>query len=140
MCACVREREREREREWGVARGVVVDVLECEFELLLYYAKSLRSYKSPYRLAQSAGAEEYTVHTSAERYPLPWVSCIWHKTNWWWVSSDARAMGNAEHLFIAIASRSTLARRGCTWYGPIYGLNRTKLHTYARTVWLNWIA
>ena len=49
----------------------------------------------------------------------------------WLGSSDAGALGNAEHPFIAIAPRSTLARSGSTWFGPIYGLNRTKLRTYA---------
>ena len=34
-------------------------------------------------------------------------------------------MGNAEYPFTAIAPRSTLARSGSTWWGPIYGLNRT---------------
>ena len=28
---------------------------------------------------------------------------------WWWGSSDARALGNVEHPFIAIAPRFTLA-------------------------------
>ena len=48
--------------------------------------------------------------------------------------------------FIATASRTTLAQNGRTWLGPIYGLNRTKLHTFLnwivwiRTVWINWIA
>ena len=48
------------------------------------------------------------------------------------LTSNAGALGDAEHPFIAIAPKSTLARRGSTWYGPIYGLNRTKLHTYAK--------
>ena len=33
----------------------------------------------------------------------------------WWGSSSAGALGNMEHLFIAIAPRSTLARSGSTW-------------------------
>ena len=60
------------------------------------------------------------------RLPSPqWVSCIWHKTTWWWGPSDAGALGNAEHPFIAIAPRSTLA-------GVVApdGLNRT--NTYAK--------
>ena len=44
-----------------------------------------------------------------------WVSLIWHETSWCWESSDSRALGNAEHPFITIAPRSTLARRGSTW-------------------------
>ena len=41
-------------------------------------------------------------------------------------------MGNVECPFIAITPRSTLARCGSTWLGPIYGSNRTKLCTYAK--------
>ena len=33
-----------------------------------------------------------------------------------------------EYLFIAIAPRSTLAQSGNSWYGPIYGSNRTVWH------------
>ena len=40
-------------------------------------------------------------------------------------------LGNAECPFTDIAPRSTLARNGSTCWGPIYGLNRTKLHIYA---------
>ena len=47
--------------------------------------------------------------------PTQWESWIWHKTIWWWGSSNAGALGNVEHLFIAIAPRSTLARNGSTW-------------------------
>ena len=44
-------------------------------------------------------------------------------------------------LLIAIAPRSTQAQRGSTWYGPIYGLNRTNcIFMQNWTVWLNWIA
>ena len=34
---------------------------------------------------------------------------------WWWGSSDGRALGNAEYLFIAIAPWSTLTRSGNIW-------------------------
>ena len=47
-------------------------------------------------------------------------------------SSDAEALGNVEYPFIAIAPRPTLARDVAPDKGPIYGLNRTKLHTYAK--------
>ena len=56
--------------------------------------------------------------------------------------SNAGALGNAEHPFIAIAPRSTLARNS----GSINGLNRTyciltlNWIVWIRTVWLNWIA
>ena len=51
------------------------------------------------------------------------------------------ALGNAEHPFIVIAPRSTLARRGSTWKCPIYGLNRTNgILMLNWIVWLNWIA
>ena len=70
-------------------------------------------------VAQSARAIKYTDYNSADGYPPShthqWVSWIWHKTIWWWGSSYAGALGNVEHPFIAIASRSTLARSGCTW-------------------------
>ena len=36
-----------------------------------------------------------------------WVLWIWHKTVWWWGSSNAGALENAEYPFIAIAPRST---------------------------------
>ena len=39
------------------------------------------------------------------RPPHQRVSWIWHKTLWWWSSSDAGALGNAEYFFIAIAPR-----------------------------------
>ena len=43
---------------------------------------------------------------------------------------------NAEYPFSAIASRSTPARSGGTWSGPIYELNTTKLRNYAKPNWL----
>ena len=49
------------------------------------------------------------------RTPPQQVSWIWHETIWWWRSSNAGALGNAEYPFVAIAPRSTLARRGSTW-------------------------
>ena len=45
------------------------------------------------------------------------VSWIWH---YWWLPSNAGALGNAENPFIAIAPRSTLARSGSIWNGPIW--------------------
>ena len=51
---------------------------------------------------------------------------------WWWGSSNAGALGNAKYPFIAIAPRSTRARSGSTWQGPIYGSNRTQLCTFAK--------
>ena len=46
---------------------------------------------------------------------LLWVSWIWHKTIWWWGSSNAGALGNAEYPFIAITLRFTLTLSGSTW-------------------------
>ena len=46
------------------------------------------------------------------------------------------ALGNMEYAFIAITPWSTLAQSGSTWEGPIYGSNRTKLHTYAKLNYL----
>ena len=60
--------------------------------------------------AQPAGAVEYTVCTSASgKTPPQRVS--WYDTK----QSDAGALGNTEHPFIAIAPRSTLARPSSTW-------------------------
>ena len=67
-------------------------------------------------------------HTHVSEYQKNWPPTsvlIWPWTIWWWGSSSAGALGNVEYPFITIASRSTLARSGSTWYGPIYGLNRT---------------
>ena len=36
-----------------------------------------------------------------------------------------KTLGNVEYLFIAIASRSTLARGSSTWKGPIKWSNKT---------------
>ena len=55
------------------------------------------------QLAQTAGAVEYTNCISAKG----WFSCqrvswIWHKTIWWWGSSNTRTFGNVEYSHIAI--------------------------------------
>ena len=47
-------------------------------------------------------------------------------------------LGNAEYPFIAISPRYTLVQSSNTWLGPIYGSNRTKLHTYAKLNSLKW--
>ena len=60
--------------------------------------------------------------------PCQCVSWIWHLTIWWWGSSDDWALGKAGYLFIAIVSRSTLARSGNILFGPMYGLNKNKLY------------
>ena len=49
------------------------------------------------------------------------MSWIWHETIWWSGSSDAGVLVNAEHPFIAIAPRSTLARMVALDNGPNYG-------------------
>ena len=68
-------------------------------------------------IAQSAGAVEYTDCTSAEELsPSPAMSVLdMTPNNLMVVSSNVGALENAVHPFIAIAPRSTLARRGCTW-------------------------
>ena len=64
----------------------------------------------------SWGCRIHRLHLCGEVRPHPrWVPWIWHWTIWWWGSSDAGALGNAEYLFIAIAPRSTLAWCGSTW-------------------------
>ncbi len=60
-------------------------------------------------IAQSAGAVEYTDCTSAEGQDPP-NECPGYDTK----QSDGGALGNTELPFIAIASRSTLARSGST--------------------------
>ena len=61
-------------------------------------------------------------------------SWVWQWTIWWWCSSSAGALDNAEYLFIAI--KVTLVRSEYTWLRPIYGSNRTKLCTYAKLNYL----
>ena len=80
-------------------------------------------------LAQSDEAVEYIHCFSAEGNPTPhqWVSWIWYYTIWWWGSSNAWALGNAQYPFIAITPKSTLAWSGSTWWGPICRSNRSKL-------------
>ena len=64
---------------------------------------------------------EYTDCFFAEGLdPHQWESWIWHSTIWCWDSSNAWALWNGEYPLIAIASGSTLAMSGSTWYGPIY--------------------
>ena len=71
--------------------------------------------------AQAGGAIEFTDCASA-----PTNECPRYDTKvWWWGPSNAEALENTEHSFIAIAPSSTMARRGSTGYGSIYGLNRT---------------
>ena len=56
--------------------------------------------------------------------------------------SNAGALGNVEYPFIAITSRSTLARNVSTWKGPIYDSNRTVWHLNCvqTNEWMfNWI-
>ena len=101
---------------------------------------------------QSAGVGLHCVHLCRRVRLSQQVSWMGQWTIWWWGSSNAGDLGNAEYHFIAIAPRSTLAWSGSTWSGPIYGYNRTKLSTYAKLkVWkrtilywnfilmLNWI-
>ena len=110
--------------------------------------------------AQSTGAVEYTNCVSAEGYDPPPNECpwwpirlgllntstafrqrgktslmsvlIWQQTIWWWGSNNSWVLGNALYLFNAIARRSTLARSGSTWEGPIYLSNKTKLCPYPK--------
>ena len=42
--------------------------------------------------------------------------------------SNAGAFGNAEYPFIAMIPWSNLTQSSSTWYGPIYGSNRTVWH------------
>ena len=61
-------------------------------------------------LAQSAGGVEYTASLQGWVRFLPATSILDDTKQ----SSDAGALGNAKHPFMAIALRSTLARSGNT--------------------------
>ena len=64
---------------------------------------------------------------------LPWrVSWIWHKTIWWWGSSNPGGLENAEYPFIVIAPKFTLACSGSTWLGPI------ELNSLLTLRWIAW--
>ena len=65
-------------------------------------------------MAQLAGALEYTDCISTEGWDSS-NECPNMTLIWWWGSSNARALRNAEYPFIAIAPRYTLARSGSTW-------------------------
>ena len=47
--------------------------------------------------------------------PPKWVTWIWHSTIWWWCSSNAGVLGNADYPFIAITPRSTLTWSSSIW-------------------------
>ena len=83
----------------------------CTAEQLIQWSKGVE-IKS---MSQLAGTVEYTDCISVEGYDSPRVSWIWHKAIWWWGSSNAGALGNAEYPFIAIAPKSTLAQSGSIW-------------------------
>ena len=61
----------------------------------------------------------HQLHLSRGVRPPPLNEYLVYDTKdiWWWVSSDAGALGDAEHPFIAIVPRSTLgamAMKGCS--------------------------
>ena len=66
-----------------------------------------------FKLAQLAGAAEYSDCISAEGKTPLWVSL--DMTIWWLDSSNAGVIGNAEYPFIAITPCSTLAGVGSIW-------------------------
>ena len=83
------------------------------------------------------------------RWVRPPRRSIWDMTLkiWWWGSSNAGALGNAEYLFIAITPRNTLGWSGSTRKGSSLdqiGLNQVFeswqfLHLNC-VFMLNWIA
>ena len=75
-------------------------------------------------IALSARAVEYTYCVSTDEPGPPTKRGSWI----WWRGYNPGALGNMEYLFITIAPRFTLARRGSTWKDPIYGSNRTVWH------------
>ena len=61
------------------------------------------------KVAQLTGAVEYTDCFPVEEYDPTTNECPGYDTK------HSEALGNAGHPFIAVASRSTLNRSGCTW-------------------------
>ena len=76
------------------------------------------------------GCRIYRLHLCrGVRSPPQRVSWIWHLPIWWWVSSNAGVLGNAEYPLLPSLP------------GPIYGLNKTNCILMLNwTVWLNRIA
>ena len=136
MCLCVigvglkeREREREREREGGErlwlnlhfpAKKAEKLFLFSQHDLVLGMVWILKHQVRiklietlPSRLGGGGGRIHRLLLCIGVRL-FQWVSKIWHKTIWWWGSSNTGDLGNAEYPFTAIAPRSTLYRSGCT--------------------------
>ena len=60
------------------------------------------------------------------RPPYQWVSLIWHKAIWWWGTSNAGALGNAESPLLP-------SLRGLPWLGVVatervLSMSQTKLY------------
>ena len=69
-----------------------------------------------------------TQTSSLQRSKPPLPMSVLHETIWCWGARDTGSLGNAEYLFFVISSRSTVARSGSTWQGPIYRPNGTVWH------------
>ena len=148
---------------FSLSSAVIVVLLPGWFQLLLPYRPSTASTaistkwqvlffliittKTCLLWAQLAGAqlaaEMQSVYCRIHRLHLcrgvkspQWVSWIWHKTIWWWESSNAGALGNAKYPFIAITSRSTLA-----WSGTpdrVLSMGPIKLNSERMLNWIAW--
>ena len=106
------------------------------------------------------GCRIHRLHLCKEVRPYPQhVSWIWHLTIWWWDSSNAGALGNAEYPFIAIAPGGVAParvlsmgqiERNCVlmvnwivWNRTVFDIETVltlNWTVWIRTVWLNWIA
>ena len=107
---------------------------------LTLFSKYIHTKENSFHsIAQSAGAVEYT-HCRGIRPPFNECPGYDTKQSHGEVPVMLKLWGIRKTLFIVIAPRSTLAGRGSTWWGPIYGLNRTNgIHMLNWIVWLNWI-
>ena len=91
----------------SILNGCVNECITC------FYKTIDGEFDSECLIVLSAEAVEYTDCTLQRgKTPPQWVSCIRHLTIWWRGSSEAGALGNAEHSIIAIATKTTLAWNG----------------------------
>ena len=113
-----------RKKKWDLWKDVT-----CSFELILEAAPEkstavgpisshLTNYpwkanKSRWEQPSRVGlCNTPTVYQQRDKTLPQRVFCICLKTIWWWGSSKASALGNAEYFFTVIVPRSTLTWRG----------------------------
>ena len=76
--------------------------------------------------------------TSLQRGKTPpqWVSSIWHSIIWWWGSSNAGALGNAEHPFISITPGPISFLGVLLWHLWLSHPPRARVNTCTQCVYL----